>query len=130
MRCNCGPAVDATSECTPGPPYVQSSKFHFALTQRVWHTYIIQHNHSHKKFKVDPGNKSLFPPSTSLWSSAMHTREATHPTVAGLGHSIRKCFRSSTCVHLATSDIFVYTVATVDNSHQRGYPSHHDDSHG
>ena len=66
---------------------LQTSNFHFALTQRVWHTYIIttiQHNHSHKKFKVDPGNKSLFPPSTSLWSSATHTRGATHPTVAGV----------------------------------------------
>ena len=67
---------------------LQCSKFHFALTQRVWHTsqQIIQHNHnhSHKKFKVDPDNKSPFPPSTSLWSSATHTRGATHPTVAGV----------------------------------------------
>ena len=59
----------------------------------------------------------------------MNTREATHPTVTGIGHLIRKCLCPSMCVHLATSGIFVYTGVTVDNSHQVGYPSHRDDSH-
>ena len=82
-----------------------------------------------KFIKVEPGSRSPFPSSTSLWSSAMNTREATHPTVRGIGHLIRKCLCPSTCVHLATSGMFVYTGVTVDNSHQGGYPTHHDDSH-
>ena len=73
--------------------------------------------------------KLPFPSSTSLWLSAMNTREATHPTMRGIGHLNRKYLCPSTCVHLATSGIFVYTGVTVDNSHQGGYPSHRDDSH-
>ena len=79
-------------------------------------------SHVQEKFiKVEPGSRSPFLSSTSLWSSAMKTREATHPTVTGIGHLIRKCLCPSTCVHLVTSGIFAYTGVTVDNSHQGGW---------
>lgn len=101
----------------------------FALIQRVWHTYIIyKHNNTNtitglKFIKVEPGNC----PFRSLCGPQQCTpRETTHPTMTGICHSTHKCFCSSTCAHLATLDILIYTVVTVDNAR---YPSHHDDSH-
>ena len=86
-------------------PHWSYNKVSFALTQEMT-VYATWYMHNHDNTMTV--QLSMQHPE-SLWSSAMHTTEATHPAMTKEG-DLCMCSHSVMCVHLVTSDLSPPTV--------------------